>query len=96
MQHPDLTDLTRRLRDRLDETLTAEQHAAQAAARRRRSLRDHLLEAEDRQAVGVVSVADGQLYRGLVRSVGTDHVVLIDEGASWVIALDHITAFEVR
>lgn len=84
------------MRDRLEETLDAEQLAAEAAARRRRSLRDHLLEAEDREAVGVVSATDGQLYRGQVRSVGSDHVVLADEATSWVISLDHIAAFEVR
>ena len=96
LNHPDLTDLSRQLRERLDETLDAEQHAAAAAARRRRSLRDHLLEAEDRRAQGVVSAVDGQLYRGFVRSVGADHVVLTDDSAEWVIALDHIAAFEVR
>jgi hypothetical protein len=96
LQHPDLTHLARRLRDRLDETLEAEQHAAQAAARRRSSLRDHLLEAEDRHAVGVVSASDGQLYRGQVRSVGSDHVVLADDATTWVIAIEHIAAFEVR
>ena len=46
--------------------------------------------------MGVVSAADGQLYRGEVHAVGADHVVLIDEVSEWVIALDHITAFEVR
>ncbi|MDH3730648.1 MAG: hypothetical protein OES13_05955 [Acidimicrobiia bacterium] len=84
------------MRDRLDETLEAEQHAAAAAARRRRSLRDHLLDAEDREAVGVVSASDGQIYRGKVWSVGSDHVVLTDEATSWVVAIEHIAAFEVR
>ena len=46
--------------------------------------------------MGVVSSIDGQLYRGRVRSVGTDHVILNDEGSDWVIAIDHIAALEVR
>jgi len=72
--HPDLVHLGRRLRNRLDDTLDAEQYAARAAARRRRSLRDRLLDAEDRTEQVVVSTTDGHVYRGVVDAVGVDHV----------------------
>ncbi len=96
LRHPDLARLGRALRDQLDETLDAEQHAARAAARRRRSLRDALLEAEDRRAAVRVSCIDGQLYRGTVVAVGTDHVALADgEGAERLVALAHVVTVQV-
>ncbi len=96
LRHPDLARLGRVLRDQLDDTLDAEQHAARAAARRRRSIRDVLLEAEDREAGARVSCTDGQLYRGTVAAVGTDHVVLAsDDGGRRLVALTHIVTVEV-
>ncbi len=97
LRHPDLARLGRALRDQLDETLDAEQHAARAAARRRRSLRDVLLEAEDRGAAARISCTDGQLYRGAVVAVGADHVALAgDEGGERLIALAHVATVEIR
>jgi hypothetical protein len=83
--HPDLEQLGRAMRDRLDDTLVAEQSAARAAARRRRSFRDLLLEAEDRND-------DGNTYRGLVEAVGVDHVVLIDAGRTTHITIGHVVS----
>ncbi len=94
--HPDLERLGRALRDRFDETLIAEQSAARAAARRRRTLRDHLLEAEDRSAVVVVTATDGYTYRGVVEAVGVDHVVLVDTARTTYLALAQIVAMDVR
>ncbi len=94
LRHPDLTRLGRRMRDQLDETLEAEQHAAHAVVRRRRSMRDLLLQAEDRRQVAVASGVDGQLYRGVVRAVGADHVVLATDGQEQVLAIAHIVGFE--
>ena len=96
LRHPDLERLGRSLRDRLDDTLESEQTAARAAALRRRSLRDRLLEAEDRAEHIVVSTSDGHVYRGLVDAVGADHVVLVDGGTERFIATLHIVAMEAR
>jgi hypothetical protein len=96
LAHPDLMRLGRSLRNRLDDTLDAEQAAARAAARRRQTLRDRLLDSEDRTEQIVVSTADGHLYRGLVDGVGVDHIVVIDGNVERCIAIAHIVAMEVR
>lgn len=93
--HPDLERLGRALRDRLDETLIAEQTAARSAARRRRTLRDALLESEDRVDTIVVCATDGHTYRGIVAAVGADHVVLEDDHRSMQIAIAHIVSLGV-
>lgn len=93
--HPDLERLGRTLRDRLDETLNAEQTAARSAARRRRTLRDSLLECEDRSDTVVVSAIDGQTYRGIVEAVGVDHVVLVDSGRATHIAIAHVVSMGI-
>ena len=94
--HPDLQRLGRSLRSRLDETLDAEQSAALSAARRRRSIRDVCLEAEDRAAHIIVTTVDGQLSRGRVAAVGVDHVVLADREIERAVVLAHIVALELR
>ena len=93
MRHPELARLGRTLRRRIDDTLDAEQAAAEAAARRRRSLRDILLSAEDRTDALIVATTDGVTRIGVVTAVGVDHLVLADEGgASTIVALDHVVA----
>lgn len=94
--HPDLQRLGRAMRHELDETLDAEQAAARAAARRRMSLRDRLLESEDRSESVVLSASDGQVYRGIVDAVGIDHVVVRDGEVNRYLALSHVVAFETR
>lgn len=94
-RHPDLERLGRTLRDRLDETLNAEQSAARSAARRRRTLRDSLLESEDRSDTIVISAIDGHTYRGVVDAVGVDHVVLVDGDRSTHIAIHHIVSMGI-
>jgi hypothetical protein len=95
-QHPDLARLGRQLRERLDDTLEAEQHAARAVALRRRTMRDRLLEAEDRTESVVVSAGDGQLYRGIIVAVGADHIVLADGEQERFVSLDHLVTAEFR
>ncbi len=94
--HPDLQRLGRSMRVEYDETLDAEQRAARAAARRRMSLRDRLLECEDRSDRIVVSTTDGHIYHGVVDAVGIDHVVLVDDDVDRTIAVAHIVAMESR
>jgi len=94
--HPDLQRLGRSMRDEFDETLDAEQHAARAAARRRMTLRDRLLESEDRREHVVLSTSDGHVYHGIVEAVGIDHVVILDGEADRYLAIAHIVAMEAR
>lgn len=94
--HPDLQRIGRSMRIRLDETLDAEQHAARSAARRRMTLRDRLLESEDRSERVVLSTSDGHVYQGVVEAVGIDHVVLLDGDIDRYIAISHIVAMEAR
>jgi Protein of unknown function (DUF2642) len=94
--HPDLQRLGRSMRDQLDETLDAEQYAARAAARRRTSLRDRLLDSEDRGEHVVVSTSDGHIYNGTVEAVGADHAVIVEGPAARYIAIAHIVVLEAR
>jgi len=80
----------------MDRTLDAEMEAARAAARRRLSVRDILLNAEDRSAVLVISTIDGSVHRGIVDAVGSDHVELIHSGACIAVAIQHVTVIEER
>ena len=92
--HPDLERIGRTLRNRLDETLDAEQSAAHSAALRRRSLRDRLVEAEDRGEDVVICGSDGYVYRGRVTAVGIDHVVLEGSGKDLFVSLLHVVTLE--
>lgn len=95
-QHPDLADIGRRLRNRLEDTLDAELAAARASAARRRTLRDLLLEAEDAGQAIVTATIDGGAYAGRLEAVGADHLVLLRrDGGTVTIALDAVTAIEV-
>ncbi|MEN8234274.1 MAG: DUF2642 domain-containing protein [Actinomycetota bacterium] len=94
--HPDLVRLGRSLRNRLDDTLDAEQAAARAAAHRRLTMRDRLLESEDRTEQVVLSTIDGGVYRGVVDAVGIDHVAILDGDAERFITISHIVAMETR
>lgn len=93
--HPDLVALGRVLRARMDRTLDAELEAARAAAQRRRSLRDRLLEAEDVGGVSLIGTADGAVHAGPVMAVGTDHVAIQVTGRMRSIPLHQITSLEV-
>jgi len=84
-EHPDLNALGKQLRADMDDTLRAEQYAARVAARRRSTMRDRLLLAEDRGETVALSGADGSTHVGVVVAVGADHVVLSNRNRmSWV------------
>ena len=75
----------------MDDTLDAELSAARAAARRRRTIRDVLLTAEDRNERILVAATDGQVYGGRVSAVGADHCELDDAGTKRLIVIGHIS-----
>jgi hypothetical protein len=79
----------------MDETLDAEQSAALAASRRRRTLRDLFLDLEDRADPALVWADDGRCYQGAVRAVGVDHAELDGEEGRRVVTFAHVVALEV-
>ncbi len=70
--------------------------AARAAARRRLTLRDYLLGAEDASRPVTIATADGAVHAGKLEAVGTDHIQVTSAGRSRIIAIDHITSVEDR
>ena len=95
LRHPDLIDISRRLRLQLSQVLEAEQEAAAITLRRRSTIRDRLLDAEDRAEVVRAACTDGVGRTGEVAAVGIDHVVLNMDGTSAYVAISHIIAVEV-
>ena len=65
---------------------------ARVSARRRSTLRDRFLLAEDRMEVVHVEVVDGSDVAGTVVAVGADHVVVADGGRTCWVALQHVVA----
>lgn len=96
LRHPDLLELSRKLRRQLETVLAAEQEAAAATLRRRRTLRDRLLDAEDRTEEVVVHTAGNKAWTGRVRAVGADHLVLRVSDREVFISLVECVALEVE
>ncbi len=96
LRHPDLIEISRTLRRRWEQVVEAEQAAARAAWWRRRSVRDRLIDAEDREEVAAVLSIDGRTTTGLIQAVGSDHVVVRTEGRLRFVFLHQIVsvAFE--
>lgn len=95
LRHPDLIEISRRLRNQLSRVLEAEQEAAAVTLRRRSSLRDRLLDAEDRNEEIALMCIDGITRRGRVAGVGVDHVVLETSATAAYVGISHIVAIEV-
>ena len=94
LRHPDLVEVSRRLRLQLAEVLQAEQEAAAITLRRRSTIRDRLLDAEDRDEIVRVTSIDGRARTGSVAAVGADHVVLAMGNAAMFVPLMHIVVIE--
>lgn len=92
--HPDLIRLGRSLRERMDRTLEAEMEAARSAALRTRTMRDLLLDAEDRRSFVRVTSSGGDVHAGTVIAVGADHVEIGHPDGSVVVAVCHVVAIE--
>lgn len=95
LRHPDLIELSRKLRRQLDTVLAAEQEAAAATLRRRRTLRDRLLDAEDRTEQVVIHTAGNRSWTGRVAAVGADHIMLEVSDREVFITLEECVALEV-
>lgn len=95
LRHPDLIEISRRLRHQLCQVLEAEQEAAAITLRRRSTVRDRLLDAEDRNEEIRVACGEGTIRQGKVAAVGVDHVVLETGTAVSYVAIPHIVAIEV-
>lgn len=95
LRHPDLIEISRRLRLQLSQVLAAEQEAAAITLRRRSTIRDRLLDAEDRTETIRVTCTDSVDRTGRVVAVGIDHVVLQTGDSSVLIVIPHIVAVEV-
>lgn len=90
--HPDLIDVARRLRRRFDAVLEAEREAAEVIARRTTSLRERLIEVEDRLAEAVVLTTTGSVFEAMSLTVASDHVELRTRSGSVLVTFEGIEA----
>ena len=90
LRHPDLVEITHRLRSQYERILQAEQEAAVVLRRRRQTLRDLLIEAEDRHACVRLITNGGTTLEGALETVGLDHVTI----GTTAVALFHIETAE--
>lgn len=85
-EHPDLIEIDRHIRTHLDRVLRAEQEAADLSRRRSATIRDRLIDLEERSEAVVVSHREGEIA-GVVESVGADHFDLVSAHGSVIIAI---------
>ncbi len=94
IRHPDLVEVSVRMHSAFTSALEAEQIAAEVAHRRQRSLRDVLLELEDRQLPVRVTTASRRWPAGRIAGVGKDHLLLALGGAPTLVCIDAIESVE--
>ena len=85
-EHPDLIEIDRHIRTHLDRVLRAEQEAADLSRRRAATMRDRLIDLEERSEGVVVSHPEGEIA-GIVQSVGADHFDLVSAHGSVIIPI---------
>jgi hypothetical protein len=90
LRHPDLVEITHRLRSQYEQILEAEQEAAVVMRRRRQTLRDVFILAEDRHGNVRVTTSGGATLEGPLEAVGLDHVTI----GTTTVALFHIEIAE--
>jgi hypothetical protein len=95
LRHPDLVSLSRTVRHRFDKTLRAEQEAAQRARLRATTLRDHLVDADDREQPVTLAV-EGAIHTGVIVAVGVDHVTIEVEGRERMVSLHRVAWMETH
>jgi hypothetical protein len=86
LRHPDLVEVTRRLRSQYEQVAQAEEAAAAIMYQRRQTLRDRMIEAEDRGEQVRVTTTGGLTWEGVPRMVGLDYMMI----GSTALALFHI------
>lgn len=94
LRHPDLVELSAKMKRALEAVLHAEQTAAQVARKRQRSLRDVVLEFEDRGQPVRVSTAGQRWPVGVIVGVGLDHLMLRLNTEPVLIAFHSIQSIE--
>lgn len=92
LRHPDLVEISHTLRRQLDAVLVAEQQAARATLRRRRTIRDRILEAEDRSEAIDITLTTGKTFSGHVVAVGADHILITDLQTETYVDLNHVVS----
>ncbi len=95
LRHPDLVVLARSMRATFDRVLDGEHAAAAVAYRRTRSLRDHLIELEDRGSHVLVTAAGTRTGPAPLTAVGIDHIVIGGDQAPTLVPLWSIDLVEV-
>lgn len=76
LRHPDLVEISTKMKRTLDAVLQAEQAAAEVARQRQRTLHDVVLEFEDRSCPVRISTAGQRWPAGVIVGVGIDHLLL--------------------
>ena len=93
-EHPDLIEIDHHIHAQFDRVLRAEQEAADVARRRTSTLRDRLLDFEERGEP--VSVAHGGgTVTGSVEAVAADHVEIATASGSVLVPLSAIRLVSV-
>ena len=93
-EHPDLVEIDRHIRSHLDRVLRAEQEAAELARRRSATLRDRLINLEERGDSVVLTVSAGEVA-GVIDSVGADHADVITSGGVMMLPLSAISGIRL-
>lgn len=82
LRHPDLIEITRKLRIQYEQILQAEQDAAALMRRRHQTLRDRLIEAEDRDERVRITTTSGLTVEGIPTAIGLDYMLICDTAVS--------------
>jgi hypothetical protein len=90
LRHPDLVEITHRLRSHYERVMNAEQDAAAIMYRRTQTLRDRMIDAEDRGDGVRITTTGGRVIEGPVTAVGLDHVTI----GRTTVALFHVEIVE--
>ncbi|MEX1004602.1 MAG: hypothetical protein WEB55_07475 [Acidimicrobiia bacterium] len=89
-EHPDLIEIDRHIRTHLDRVLRAEQEAADLSRRRSATVRDRLIDLEERSEAVVVTHREGEIA-GVIESVGADHFDLVSTRGSVIIPISVVS-----
>lgn len=90
--HPDLRDVGRLLRRQFDAVTEAEQHATDILIRRTTTLRDRMIEAEDRGSDVEIELIGGSRYRGRVLAASVDHIEIAGHDHTTLVPIEAIIA----